>query len=204
MQTKVPQPRPIPPLTSCRGVDKRALWISQGHKKLGEHMEPPGLCNWAPVWRIPGTGEPGGLPSMGSHRVGHDWSDIAAAAAAATSCVTGDDASAVSLRKVALLGPRPQAEEATGILRKWNPQEQQNHIISLRLREQPRTNAPHREESPAMKTHAGCPTDTVNRAESQGFCRGGTFKDLLSQRPSHRIRGRRPREGRTCPRPQGE
>ena len=156
------------------------------------------------AWRIPGTGEPGGLPSMGSHRVGHDWSDIAAAAAAATSCVAGDDASAVSLRKVALLGPRPQAEEATGILRKWNPQEQQNHIISLRLREQPRTNAPHREESPAMKTHAGCPTDTVNRAESQGFCRGGTFKDLLSQRPSHRIRGRRPREGRTCPRPQGE
>ena len=25
------------------------------------------------AWRIPGTGEPGGLPSMGSHRVGHDW-----------------------------------------------------------------------------------------------------------------------------------
>ena len=35
------------------------------------------------VWRIPGTGEPGGLPSMGSHRVGHDWSDLAAAEAAA-------------------------------------------------------------------------------------------------------------------------
>ena len=32
--------------------------------------------------RIPGTGEPGGLPSMGSHRVGHDWSNLAAAAAA--------------------------------------------------------------------------------------------------------------------------
>ena len=30
--------------------------------------------------RIPGTGEPGGLPSIGSHRVGHDWSDLAAAA----------------------------------------------------------------------------------------------------------------------------
>ena len=27
------------------------------------------------AWRIPGTGEPGGLPSLGSHRVGHDWSD---------------------------------------------------------------------------------------------------------------------------------
>ena len=33
------------------------------------------------AWRIPGTGEPGGLPSMGSCRVGHDWSDLAAAAA---------------------------------------------------------------------------------------------------------------------------
>ena len=33
------------------------------------------------AWRIPGMGEPGGLPSMGSHRVGHDWSDLAAAAA---------------------------------------------------------------------------------------------------------------------------
>ena len=32
------------------------------------------------AWRIPGTGEPGGLPSMGSHRIGHDWSDLAAAA----------------------------------------------------------------------------------------------------------------------------
>ena len=32
------------------------------------------------VWKIPGTGEPGGLPSLGSHRVGHDWSDLAVAA----------------------------------------------------------------------------------------------------------------------------
>ena len=32
------------------------------------------------AWRIPGTGEPGGLPSMGSHRVGHDLSDLAVAA----------------------------------------------------------------------------------------------------------------------------
>ena len=33
------------------------------------------------AWRIPGMGEPGRLPSMGSHRVRHDWSDLAAAAA---------------------------------------------------------------------------------------------------------------------------
>ena len=30
------------------------------------------------AWRIPGMWEPGGLPSMGSHRVGHAWSDLAA------------------------------------------------------------------------------------------------------------------------------
>jgi len=35
------------------------------------------------AWRIPGMGEPGGLPSMGSHRVEHDWGNLAAAAAAA-------------------------------------------------------------------------------------------------------------------------
>ena len=33
------------------------------------------------VWRIPGMGQPGGLPSMGSHRDGHDRSDLAVAAA---------------------------------------------------------------------------------------------------------------------------
>ena len=35
------------------------------------------------AWRIPGTAESGGLPSLGLHRVGHDCSDLAAAAAAA-------------------------------------------------------------------------------------------------------------------------
>ena len=33
------------------------------------------------AWRIPGTDEPGGLPSMGSHRVRHDWSDLTSATA---------------------------------------------------------------------------------------------------------------------------
>ena len=32
------------------------------------------------AWRIPEMGKPGGLPSMGSHRVGHYWNDLAAAA----------------------------------------------------------------------------------------------------------------------------
>ena len=43
------------------------------------------------TWRIPGMGEPGGLPSMRSYRVGHDWSDLAAVAAGSyeSRCVTG-------------------------------------------------------------------------------------------------------------------
>ena len=42
------------------------------------------------AWRIPETEEPSGLPSMGLHRVGHNWSDLAAAAERLvnTFCVT--------------------------------------------------------------------------------------------------------------------
>ena len=40
--------------------------------------------SWVLAWRIPGTGKPGGPPFTGSHRVGHDRSDLAAAAAAAS------------------------------------------------------------------------------------------------------------------------
>ena len=50
------------------------LWVLE--KEMATHSS-------VLAWRIPGTGEPGGLLSMGSHRVGHDWSDLAAAAAAA-------------------------------------------------------------------------------------------------------------------------
>ena len=41
------------------------------------------------AWRIPGMGEPGGLPSMGSHRVGHDWSDLAVSRLAVAVCIYG-------------------------------------------------------------------------------------------------------------------
>ena len=42
-------------------------------KEMGSHSS-------VLAWSIPGTGEPGGVPSVGSHRVGHDWSDLTAAA----------------------------------------------------------------------------------------------------------------------------
>ena len=40
------------------------------------------------AWRIPGTGEPGGLPSMGLHRVGHDRSDLAVAVGPSLETIT--------------------------------------------------------------------------------------------------------------------
>ena len=52
-----------------------ALWRTILEKEMAAHSS-------VLAWRIPGTGEPGELPSMGSHRVRHDWSDLAAAAPA--------------------------------------------------------------------------------------------------------------------------
>ena len=52
------------------------------------------------AWRIPGMGEPGGLPSLGSHRVGHDWSDLAAAAAV-LSCNPDSESDSATLWTVA-------------------------------------------------------------------------------------------------------
>ena len=53
--------------------------------------------------RIPGTGEPGGLPSMGSHRVGHDWSNLAAAAAAATNTHTWTSLVALTVKRLPIM-----------------------------------------------------------------------------------------------------
>ena len=56
-------------------------------------------------WRIPGTGEPGGLPSMGSHRVGHDRSDAAVAAARPPPCFLSPSLSwFLCLNRVSRLG----------------------------------------------------------------------------------------------------
>ena len=65
------------------GVTKSRTWLSDFsftfhfpalEKEMATHSS-------VLAWRIPGTGEPGGLLSLGLHRVGHNWSDLAAAAA---------------------------------------------------------------------------------------------------------------------------
>ena len=67
---------------AVHGVVKSRTWLSDFNftfhfnaleKKMAPHYS-------VLAWRIPGMVEPGGLLSMGSHRVGHNWSDLAAAA----------------------------------------------------------------------------------------------------------------------------
>ena len=70
------------PSFQCRGFGinpwsgKQILHAKTKEKGIGTHSS-------ILAWRISGTEEPGGLPSMGSHRVGHDGSNLAVAAAAA-------------------------------------------------------------------------------------------------------------------------
>ena len=64
-------------------VAKSRTWLSDFTFTFHFHALEKEMATHSSVlaWRIPGTGEPGGLLSVGSHRVGHDWSDLAAAAA---------------------------------------------------------------------------------------------------------------------------
>ena len=66
------------------GVIKSRRWLSDFTFTFHFHALEKEIAPHSSVvaWRIPGTGEPGGLPSMGLHGVGHDWSDLAAAARA--------------------------------------------------------------------------------------------------------------------------
>ena len=68
---------------AVHGVARSQIWLSDFTLFFHFHALEKEIATHSSVlvWRIPGTGEPGGLPSMGSHRVGHDWSDLAAAAA---------------------------------------------------------------------------------------------------------------------------
>ena len=67
------------------GVVKSRAWLSDFTFTFHFHALEKEMATHSSIlaWRIPGTEEPSGLPSMGWHRVGHDWSDLAAAAAAA-------------------------------------------------------------------------------------------------------------------------
>ena len=70
---------------AVHGVAQSRAWLRDFTFTFHFHALEKEMATHSSVlaWGIPGKGEPGGLPSMGSHRVGHDWSDSAATAAAA-------------------------------------------------------------------------------------------------------------------------
>ena len=70
---------------AVHGVAKSQTWLSDFTFTFHFHALEKEMATHSSIlgWRIPGTAEPGGLPSMGSHRVGHNWSNLAAAGSAA-------------------------------------------------------------------------------------------------------------------------
>ena len=64
---------------AVHGVAKSQTWLRDFTFTFHFHALEKEMATHSSVlaWRIPGTGEPGGLPSVGSHSVGHDWSDLA-------------------------------------------------------------------------------------------------------------------------------
>ena len=74
---------------AVHGVAKSWTWLSDFTFTFHFHALEKEMATQSSVlaWRIPGMGEPGGLPSTGLHRVGQDWSDLAEAAATAAAQV---------------------------------------------------------------------------------------------------------------------
>ena len=68
---------------AVHGVVKSQTWLSNFTFTFHFYALEKEMATHSSVlaWRIPGMEEPGGLPSLGSHRVGYDWSNLAAAAA---------------------------------------------------------------------------------------------------------------------------
>ena len=79
---KIPWTEELGRLLAVHGVARSWTWLSGFTFTSHFHALEKAMATHSSVlaWRIPGTGESGGLPSMGSHRVEHNWSDLAAAA----------------------------------------------------------------------------------------------------------------------------
>ena len=73
---------------AVHGVAKSWTWLSDFILTFHFHALEKEMATHSSVfaWRVPGMGEPGGLPSTGSHRVRHDWSDLEAAASTLSTC----------------------------------------------------------------------------------------------------------------------
>ena len=96
---------------AVHGVTKGRTWLSDFtftfhfpalEKEMATHSS-------VLIWRTPGMVEPGGLPSMGLHRVRHDWSELAAAAAA---CIPWSDKLSRTLHSCDLFSSNPYTQSS--------------------------------------------------------------------------------------------
>ena len=91
-------------LAAVHEVVKSQTWLSDFTLTFHFHALEKEMATHSSVlaWQIPGTGEPGGLQSMGSHRVGHNWNNLAVAAAAKMTSIVKLDVK-LDLRYLSLL-----------------------------------------------------------------------------------------------------
>ena len=105
---------------AVNGVAKSQIWLSDFTFTFHFHALEKEMATHSSVlaWWIPGMGEPGGLLSMGSHRVEHNWSDLAAAAAFSVGSPSGPSMCQPSLGAEAPgRGSRAdQSQEMIGVL----------------------------------------------------------------------------------------
>ena len=102
------------------------------------------------AWRILGMGEPGGLPSMGPNRVGHDWSDLAAYLFLGSK-ITEDGDCSHEIKRRLLLGRKVMTNLLLLLLLSC--------FSHVRLCATPRwqpTRLPHPWDSPGKNTRVGC------------------------------------------------
>ena len=99
---------------AVHGVTRSRTWLNDFAFTFHFHALEKEIATHSSVlaWRTPWTGEPGGLLSLGLHRVGHDWSDLAAAAAA-------QSLSCVQLTLWDPLHCGPSGSSVHGILQAW-------------------------------------------------------------------------------------
>ena len=104
---------------AVHGVTEGQTWLSDFAFTFHFHALEKEMATHSSVlaWRVPGTGEPGGLPSMGSHRVGHDWSDLAAAKRPIhnTKVTNSEFELVISLKELYLLGSSHHASPGTPV-----------------------------------------------------------------------------------------
>ena len=108
--TAVPPGKPLKPgltdFKACVLITRLLLLLLSRFSRVRPCATPEMAAHASVLaWRVPGTGEPGGLPSVGPHRVGHDGSDSAAAELSISDTFASDvqDVGSVRHRHVSIL-----------------------------------------------------------------------------------------------------